>query len=108
MPRKWKEVRARAISEARLDDQKIAAHKGRLLAPQLGYELAQRRQNADIELKELPQRLQVPAVELTYILQGQLDRVRVATLRAYISSLGGKLRITVRFGDEHTPSLTSS
>ncbi len=56
MARKWKEIRARAISEARLDDQKIAAHKGRLLAPQLGYELAQRRQNADIELEELPQR----------------------------------------------------
>jgi hypothetical protein len=100
----WSDVRARAADEGRLDEQKLAAHKQRLLATQLAHELAQRRQAAGTDLEVLAKLLEVPPAELALIEQGQLDQLRVATLRAYVSALGGELHITAKFADEQPPN----
>lgn len=96
----WRDARARAVSQGRLDEHRLAAHKQRLLAAQLAHELTQRRQATGTDLEALAKRLEVPPAELALIEQGQLDQVRVGTLRAYVSALGGELHITAKFEDE--------
>lgn len=98
--KRWRDVRAKAVKEGRLDERAVAAHKRRLLAATHHHALTERRQAAGLTQGDLAERIRIPETDITHIEQGQLDELRVATLRAYVRELGGDLELAAQFGDE--------
>ncbi len=85
----WRDVRAKAVREGRLNEEALAAHKRRLIAANIGHALAERRQAAGLTRAELATRLGVPETHVAHLEDGHPDEIRFATLRAYLRALRG-------------------
>lgn len=86
----WRDVRAKAIREGRLNEEAVAAHKRRLIAANIGHALAERRRAAGLNHAELAAHLGVPETHVARLEDGHPDEVRFATLRAYLRALRGE------------------
>ncbi|HRP46952.1 MAG TPA: helix-turn-helix domain-containing protein [Trueperaceae bacterium] len=86
----WRDVRAKAIREGRLNEEAVAAHKRRLIAANIDHALTERRQAAGLTRAELAARLGIPETHVARLEDGHPDEVRNATLRAYLRALRGE------------------
>jgi len=86
----WREVRAKAVREGRLNEEAVAAHKRRLIVANIGHALAERRQAASLTQAELAAHLGVPETHVARLEDGHPDGMRFATLRAYLRALRGE------------------
>lgn len=87
--RTWREVRAEAVTEGRLNEEAVAAHTRRMRAAGYGHDLAERRQAAGLTQAQLAARMRVPASEVASIEHGHPEALQLATLRAYLRALDG-------------------
>jgi predicted transcriptional regulator len=63
------------------------------------WHLAQVRAEQDRTQEEIAQVMGVKQPRVSAIERGDLDAVTLATLRAYVNALGGRLRVVADFGD---------
>ncbi|MEU8079018.1 XRE family transcriptional regulator [Catellatospora citrea] len=63
------------------------------------WHLAQVRAEQDRTQEEIAQAMGVKQPRVSAIERGDLDAVTLATLRAYVNALGGRLRVVADFGD---------
>ncbi len=93
--RSWQEVRAkRKPHEAR-----VAAHKDRMLAETRAYRLREMREEQGLTQVELAARMHVTQPSVSALERGDLEKAGLATIKAYVEALGGKVEMVADFGD---------
>src|SRR5690554_7923338 len=97
--KKWRDVRAKAVREGRLDEKKAQAHKARMLADERAHKLAELRSHFGLRQEDVAERLHVSQSRVSRIERGDIDTAQVSTLRAYAQALGGDIEIALRVGD---------
>lgn len=100
MARDWKKVRAEAVDSGRLDEERIAQHRESLADDVRAHRLADIRRAHHINQTELARAMRVSQSRVSKLERGDLAHTEVATLRAYVEALGGKLRVEADFGEE--------
>jgi predicted XRE-type DNA-binding protein len=100
MARNWKDVRAEGRAKGRLNEDRIAEHRRRMLAEVRAHRLAEIRETAGLNQSKVAQRLGITQSRVSRIERGDMDHTEVATIRAYVGALGGELEIVAKFGDE--------
>ncbi|MEV7036104.1 XRE family transcriptional regulator [Streptomyces sp. NPDC093272] len=96
--RKARERRAAAGLPVRSAQEKQAA-MDRLTAEVRAHKLAEVRREQALTQRQVAASMGVSAPRVSAIEHGDLDRAEVATLRAYVEALGGRLRVVADFGD---------
>jgi len=100
MTRNWRDVRAEAKTNGRLDEAEIAKYRRRLSAEVQAHRLSEIRKTSGLNQAEIADRLGVSQSRVSRIERGDIDRAEIATVRAYIGALGGEVEIVAKFGDE--------
>jgi DNA-binding XRE family transcriptional regulator len=88
------------VAEHPGDREKVDAHKARMLAEMRGYRLREVREAAGLTQAQLAERIGVGQRQISKIERGDLDSVRVGTVRRYIEALGGDLAVEYVAGDQ--------
>ncbi len=96
----WKAVRAKAVTDGRVDEERVAELKARALAQVRAHRLAEVRSATGLNQEELSQRLGISQSRVSRIERGDLEKTELATLRAFVQALGGDLEVTVKLGEE--------
>ncbi|MGS2589402.1 XRE family transcriptional regulator [Streptomyces hebeiensis] len=96
--RKARERRAAAGLPVRSAEEKRAA-MDRLTAEVRAHKLAEVRREQALPQRQVAASMGVSAPRVSTIEHGALDRAEVATLRAYVEALCGRLRVVADFGD---------
>ncbi|MEO3871783.1 XRE family transcriptional regulator [Nonomuraea sp. B12E4] len=101
----WDEVKRQAHERrtasglpVRSDAAKEAA-MARLKAEVRAHKLAEVRRDQELTQRDVADAMGVSGPRVSAIEHGELDRVEVSTLRAYVEALGGQLRVIADFGD---------
>ncbi|MEW2320900.1 XRE family transcriptional regulator [Streptomyces griseoincarnatus] len=104
-PVSWEETKRRARERraasglpVRSPQEKQAA-MDRLTAEVRAHKLAEVRREQGLTQRQVAASMGVSAPRVSAIEHGELDRAEVATLRAYVEALGGRLRVVADFGD---------
>ncbi|MFC5832406.1 XRE family transcriptional regulator [Nonomuraea insulae] len=71
----------------------------RLTAEIRAHKLAEVRREQELTQRDVADVMGVSGPRVSAIEHGDLDRVEVSTLRAYVEALGGQLRVVADFGD---------
>lgn len=100
MTKTWKNVRARAVADGKIGEERVAGHKAEAVAQVLAHRLTELRQAVGLNQEALARKLGISQSRVSGIERGDLDHTEVATLRAFTAALGGELEITVKLGDE--------
>lgn len=77
----------------------VEAHKARLLQELHAYRLRELREAMNITQTDLAGTLKIAQNRVSNIERGDIEHIKVDTLRRYIEALGGRLRIAVDVGD---------
>ena len=77
----------------------IEAHKKRMLAEVRAYRLRELREQAGFTQAQLAERMGVGQRQVSKIEHGDLDTMRVGTIRSYLEAVGGELSIEYLIGD---------
>lgn len=91
------------VAEHPGDREKVDARKACMLAAVRAYRLREIRENAGLTQAQLAEHIGVGQRQVSKIEQGDLDSVRVGTVRRYIEALGGELAVLYIYiaGDQH-------
>ena len=100
MARNWKDVRAEAVTEGRLDETRVAAFGEGLRDQVRAYKLAEVRKRQHVTQSVVAATMGVAQPRVSAIERGALSATEVGTLRSYVEALGGRLRLVADFGDE--------
>ena len=93
--RSWQEVRARRPPR---EDQ-VAAHKDRMLAETRAYRLREMREEQGLTQVEVAALMHVTQPSVSALERGDLDKAGLATIKAYVEALDGKVEMVADFGD---------
>lgn len=88
------------LAKRPVDRAVVDAHKTRMLDQVRAYRLKELREELHLTQQEVADRLNVGQNRVSNIERGNLDRVRLETLRRYVAAVGGTLRIEVELGDD--------
>lgn len=78
----------------------IRAGADELIAQARAYRLAELRRRQHVTQTDIAKAMGVTQARVSRIEKGELNRSEVDTLAAYVSALGGKLKIVADFGGE--------
>jgi DNA-binding XRE family transcriptional regulator len=93
--RSWQEVRA--TRKPRED--RVAAQKDRMLAETRALRLREMRDERGLTQLELAARMHVTQPSVSALERGDLEKAGLATIKAYVEALGGKVEMIADFGD---------
>jgi predicted XRE-type DNA-binding protein len=103
----WRQVRQQ-MDEARAakglpprTDRDRRADVERIRAEARAFQLAELRREQDLTQQDVAGSMGVTAPRVSAIERGDVERVELSTLRAYVEALGGRLQVIAEFGD-HT------
>lgn len=96
----WKAVRAGAVADGRVNEERVAELKGRALAQVCAHRLAEVRSATGLNQEELSRRLGISQSRVSRIERGDLEKTELATLRAFMQALGGDSEVTVKLGEK--------
>ncbi|GLW96491.1 helix-turn-helix transcriptional regulator [Microtetraspora sp. NBRC 16547] len=91
----WEKLRAELIRPE--DEQEIAERGDELMARQRAHQLAEARRRRGLRQEEVAQAMGVSQARISQIENGMVSEV--ATLAAYVTALGGQLKIVADFGE---------
>ena len=83
-----------------VDREQVDAHKARMIAEMRAYRLREVREAAGLTQVQLAECIGVGRRQISKIERGDLDSVRVGTVRRYIEALGGDLTVEYVAGDQ--------
>jgi DNA-binding XRE family transcriptional regulator len=101
----WEQMR-RQMDEARAakglpprTDADRQADLERIRAESRAFQLAELRREQDLTQQDVAGSMGVSAPRVSAIERGDVERVELSTLRAYVEALGGRLQVVAEFGD---------
>ncbi|MFI8590729.1 XRE family transcriptional regulator [Dietzia maris] len=77
----------------------VERHKRRMLAEVRAYRLKELRQARELTQEDVAHKLHVGQNRVSDIERGELDRVKLDTLRRYVEAVGGTLHVEVELED---------
>ena len=98
--RNWREVRADALAAGVITEEGLAEARRQHDDQVRAYRLRQIRESQSARQADVAKAMHVSQSRVSRIEKGDIDHVELATLRAYVQALGGRLRISADFGDE--------
>lgn len=90
------------LAEHPLDRGRVEAHKRRMVAELRGQRLRELREGLGLTQAQLAESIGVGPRLVSRIERGDLDDVRIGTLRAYAAALGADLVVSTVMGDTRT------
>lgn len=107
MARNWREVRAEAIAQGRLDPAKADAARKEMHEAVQAQRLADiRKAHGHVRQADVAALMGVSQARVSKLESGDLSHTELGTLQSYVAALGGNLRIVADFG-ESTVELTA-
>jgi predicted XRE-type DNA-binding protein len=98
MRRRMDEVRAAKGLPPRTDADR-QADVDRIRAETRAFQLAELRREQELTQQDVAGSMGVTAPRVSAIERGDVERVELSTLRAYVEALGGRLQVIAEFGD---------
>jgi predicted XRE-type DNA-binding protein len=98
MRQQMDEARAARGLPARTDRDR-QADLDRIRAETRAFQLAELRREQDLTQQDVAGSMGVSAPRVSAIERGDVERVELSTLRAYVEALGGHLQVIAEFGD---------
>lgn len=98
--RNWREVRAEALATGHITAEGLAEARRTHEDLAHAYRLRQIRQGQAVRQADVAKAMQVSQARVSRIENGDLDHTELGTLQRYVQALGGRLRVSVDFGDE--------
>lgn len=106
MARTWREVRADAVAQGRLDPQVADNARKQMLEAVRAHRLAEiRRVHGHARQSDVAAAMGVSQARISKLEGGDLSHTELGTLQSYVAALGGNLRVVADFG-ESTVELT--
>lgn len=106
MARDWREIRAEAVAQGRVDPVRADAERKEMHDAVQAQRLADiRKAHGHARQADVAALMGVSQARVSKLESGDLSRTEVGTLQAYVAALGGQLRIIAEFG-EKTVELT--
>ncbi|WP_204081408.1 XRE family transcriptional regulator [Mycobacterium riyadhense] len=107
MARNWREIRADAIAQGRLDPTRADASRKEMREAVQAQRLADiRKAHGLVRQADVAAIMGVSQARVSKLESGDLSHTELGTLQAYIAALDGNLRIVAEFG-EGTVELTA-
>jgi predicted XRE-type DNA-binding protein len=100
MARSWKDVRAEAVADGLIDEQRARNATKELHEAVRAYHLADVRKDQEVRQKDVAAAMHVSQARVSKIERGDLSHTELGTLESYVEALGGKLRVVAEFGDK--------
>lgn len=90
------------LAEHPVDQRRVEGHKRRMLAQVRGMQLRELREDLGLTQAQLAASIGVGPRQVSRIEHGDLEGVRIGTLRAHAAALGAELSINTTMGDART------
>jgi DNA-binding transcriptional regulator YiaG len=95
----WEQVRTEAIASDQVTEDDIAQARAEQDAYVAGYRLAELRTSVRMTQVELAEAMGVSQARVSAMERGEVESLTVASVRAYITALGGSMRIVASLDD---------
>lgn len=106
MARNWRDIRAEAIAQGRLDPARADAARKEMHDAVQAQRLAEiRKAQGHARQSDIAAAMGVSQARVSKLENGDLSHTELGTLQSYVAALGGSLRIVAEF-DESTVELT--
>jgi predicted XRE-type DNA-binding protein len=100
MARNWREIRADAIAQGRLDPARADAARKEMHDTVQAHRLAEiRRAHGHARQEDVAALMGVSQARVSKLESGDLSHTELGTLQSYVAALGGQLRIVADFGE---------
>lgn len=100
MARNWREIRAEAIAEGRLDAKRAKVARKEMHAAVQAQRLAEiRKALGHARQADVAALMGVSQARVSKLEGGDLSHTELGTLQSYVAALGGHLRIVADFGE---------
>lgn len=107
MARSWREIRAEAIAQGRLDPVRADAARKEMHDAVYAQRLADiRKAHGHPRQADVAAIMGVTQARVSKLESGDLSHTELGTLQSYVAALGGNLRVVAEF-DERTVELTT-
>ncbi|WP_182347805.1 helix-turn-helix transcriptional regulator [Tomitella gaofuii] len=88
------------VAQHPVDRERVDEHKERMLAEVRAYRLRELREQAGLTQAQLAERIGVGQRQVSKIENGDLDSVKVGTIRSYLAAVDSELALEYVQGDE--------
>jgi len=106
MARNWREIRADAVAQGRVDPARAVAARKKMLDAVQAHRLADiRKAHGHARQADVAALMGVSQARVSKLESGDLSHTELGTLQSYVAALGGSLRVVAEF-DEDTVELT--
>ena len=95
----WEQVHAEALESGQVTQDSLTRAQIEQDAHVAGYRLAELRGKTGITQTQLAEKMGVSQARISAMERGDVDRLTVASVRAYITALGGTVTIVVSLDD---------
>lgn len=100
MARNWREVRAEAVAQGRVDPALADAARKVMRDAVQAHRLAEiRKEHGHARQADVAAMIGVSQARVSKLESGDLSRTELGTLQSYVAALGGHLRIVADFGE---------
>lgn len=107
MARNWREIRAEAVEQGRVDPVRADAARKEMHEAVQAYRLADiRKAHGHARQADVAALMGVSQARVSQLESGDLAHTELGTLQSYVAALGGHLRIVADFGED-TVELTA-
>lgn len=100
MARSWREIRADAVAQGRLDPKRAATARAEMQSAVQAHRLAAiRKVLGHARQADVAALMGVSQARVSKLESGDLSHTELGTLQSYVAALGGNLRIVAEFGE---------
>ncbi len=99
MARNWRDIRAEAVKEGRVDPTRADASRKELHEAVQAQRLADIRKSLGRRQSDVAALMGVSQARVSKLESGDLSRTELGTLQSYVAALGGHLQIIAEFGE---------
>lgn len=100
MARNWREIRAEAVAQGRVDPGRADAARKEMRDAVQAHRLAEiRKAHGHARQADVAAQMGVSQARVSKLESGDLSHTELGTLQSYVAALGGNLRIVADFGE---------
>lgn len=101
MARTWREIRAEAVEQGRVDPARADAARKEMHEAVQAYRLAEiRKAHGHARQADVAVLMGVSQARVSQLESGDLAHTELGTLQSYVAALGGHLRVVADFGED--------
>ena len=100
MARNWREIRAEAVAQGRVDPIRADAARKEMHDAVQAHRLAEiRKAHGHARQADVAAQMGVSQARVSKLESGDLSHTELGTLQSYVAALGGNLRVVADFGE---------